>query len=240
MLSTSDLSKNFSGFYAIRQVDFELEEGELHGLIGPNGAGKTTMFNLLTGELSPTEGEIRFKDEDITGASPMEITRLGIGRSFQIVQNFPEMTVREHLRLAIRNEKKTLTSVFENAEKYDDEIRSIADRVTLSDRLDDEVQNLSHGDKRFLEIGMVLGIDPELILLDEPAAGLNQSETVVLRDILREIRSEYTILLVDHDIELVRELSDRITVLHQGEILSQGSPKEIDNDEQIKEVYLGE
>jgi ABC-type branched-subunit amino acid transport system ATPase component len=239
MIESENLRKDFGGFSAVYNVSFELNSGELHGLIGPNGAGKTTLFNLLTGALSPTSGTIRFKGTDITGADPTTITRMGIGRSFQIVQDFPEMTVREHFLLAIRDETRTIGSIF-GTDDYEHTIEATASTVGMSDELDSPVKNLSHGDKRFLEIGMVLGLDPEVVLLDEPAAGLNDSETDVLIDILEEIRAEYTILMIDHDVDLVLDLSDRITVLHQGKILSEGSPEEIRQDERIKEVYLGE
>jgi ABC-type branched-subunit amino acid transport system ATPase component len=239
MIEAKNLRKDFDGFSAVYNVNFELNSGELHGLIGPNGAGKTTMFNLLTGALSPTSGTIRFKGTDITGADPTTITRMGIGRSFQIVQDFPEMTVREHFLLAIRDETRTIGSIF-GTDDYEHKIRATASTVGMSDELDSPVKNLSYGDKRFLEIGMVLGLDPEVVLLDEPAAGLNESETDVLIDILEGIRAEYTILMIDHDVDLVLDLSDRITVLHQGKILSEGSPEEIRQDERIKEVYLGE
>jgi ABC-type branched-subunit amino acid transport system ATPase component len=234
------LTKDFAGFLAVDGVDLEVRRGELHGLIGPNGAGKTTTFNLITGELEPTGGTIRFDGTDITGESPVEITRRGIGRSFQLLQFFPDLTVRKHLRLALRDSADTLGSVFDDAADYEDEVTALAERVQLGDRLDTVAKNLSHGEKRYLDIGLVLGMDPELLMLDEPAAGLNPSETEVLEEILRDLRGEYTMVLIEHDVELVRELVDRLTILHRGEVLATGPPAEITADETVKEVYLGE
>lgn len=240
ILSTKGLTKEFAGFLAVDEVDLTVHEEELHGLIGPNGAGKTTTFNLITGELEPTTGSIQFNGDDITGESPVDITRRGIGRSFQLLQFFPELSVREHFRLALRDGTRTLNTVFEDPAGYEDEIASLAERVQLSDRLDATAKNLSHGEKRYLDIGIVLGMDPELLMLDEPAAGLNPSETELLEEILQDLRGEYTMVLIEHDVELVRRLVDRLTILHRGSILATGSPETITADETVKEVYLGE
>jgi ABC-type branched-subunit amino acid transport system ATPase component len=240
VLTTDGLTKEFSGFVAVDDVDLTVRQGELHGLIGPNGAGKTTTFNLITSELAPTSGTVYFKDEDITGTSPVEVTRRGIGRSFQILQFFPDLTVRKHFRLALRDATSTLRSVFENPSQYDDDIERLAARVQLGGKLDVIAKNLSHGEKRYLDIGLVLAMDPELLLLDEPAAGLNPSETDVLEGILTDLRGQYSTLLIEHDIELVRGLVDRLTILHRGEVLATGPPAEITANETVKEVYLGE
>lgn len=239
MLETHGLTKEFGNIRAVDDVDLEVRRGEVHGLVGPNGAGKTTMFNLLTGELRPTSGGVDFEGTELTGLSPHEIVREGIGRSFQIVQYFPEMTVREHLHLAVRDETRALASVFE-AGDTDEEIQQLASRVRLEDQLDTEVKNLSHGEKRYLDIGMVLGLQPDLLLLDEPAAGLNSSESEHLEAIIDDLRDEYTIFLIEHDIDLVRRLSDRITVLHQGGVLASGTPEEVSENTDVQEVYLGE
>lgn len=240
VLTTEGLTKDFAGFLAVDDVDLTVRQGELHGLIGPNGAGKTTTFNLITSELTPTSGTVRFKNEDITGKSPVEITRRGIGRSFQLLQFFPDLTVRKHLRLALRDSTNTFRSVFEDPSQYDEEIERIAERVQLDGKLDTKAKNLSHGEKRYLDIGLVLALDPELLMLDEPAAGLNPSETDVLEDILTDLRGRYSMMLIEHDIELVRGLVDRLTILHRGEVLATGSPEEITANEIVKEVYLGE
>jgi ABC-type branched-subunit amino acid transport system ATPase component len=240
MLQTEGLTKSFGSITAVDNVDLLIEEGEVHGLIGPNGAGKTTMLNLVTGQLEPTSGKIVLNGQDITGLRPEEIARRGLGRSFQIVQYFPEMTVRENLRLSVRDKEQTLRSVVESSGKYDDEIQALAAELRLEDRLDTEAANLSHGEKRYLDIGMVLGLDPSVLLFDEPAAGLNQSEIHVLEGVLQRLSEEYTIFLIEHNVELIMDLVDRLTVLHRGIILEQGSPSSVRNSQRVKEVYLGE
>jgi ABC-type branched-subunit amino acid transport system ATPase component len=240
VLTTDGVTKEFSGFLALDEVDLTVEQGEIHGLIGPNGAGKTTTFNLITGELKPTSGSINFKGEDITGKSPVEITRRGIGRSFQLLQFFPDLSVREHLRLAVRDSSEVLKSVFEDPATYDDRIQELAERVQLGEKLGTTAKNLSHGEKRYLDIGMVLAMEPELLALDEPAAGLNSSETDVLKEILEDLRGDFSMIVIEHDVEMVRDLVDRMTILHRGSVLATGSPAEITGNERVKEVYLGE
>lgn len=240
MLETDGLTKTFGSLTAVDDVSLSLEPGEIHGLIGPNGAGKTTFVNLITGMLQPTAGSVWFDGEDITGISPSDLARRGIGRSFQVVEYFPEMTVREHLQLAVRDPTQTVTSVFDRDTDHTNRIESIAECVHLIDKLDVVAKNLSHGEKRFLDIGAVLGLDAEVILFDEPAAGLNTSESEELMEIIRGLQGNYMILIIEHDVELVRNLADRITVLHNGGVLATDTPDAIVNNEQVKEVYLGE
>lgn len=240
MLETKGLTKEFDSLIAVNEADITLEKGEIHGLIGPNGAGKTTLINLITGMLQPTAGTIKFRDEEITESSPADIARQGIGRSFQVVQYFPEMTVREHLHLAIRDPTRTIISVFDSSDGDTERIESIAERVHLDDQLDVVSKNLSHGEKRFLDIGVVLGTDADVILFDEPAAGLNIAESQELSEIIEELRGHYTIMIVEHDVELVRSLADQITVLHNGSVLATDTPDAIVDNSKVKEVYLGE
>lgn len=240
MLSVEGLTKEFGSLVAVDDLTLELEDGEIHGLIGPNGAGKTTTINLITGELSPTRGSVEFHGEDIGGLPPEKITRKGIGRSFQVVQYFPEMTVRKHLRLAVRDPSRTVGSAFGRRTDYTEEIERVAELAHLDGKLDTVARNLSHGEQRFLDIALVLAVDSEVILFDEPAAGLNQSETDEVRDLLDELRGDYTMLVIEHDIDLVRAISDRITVLHNGAVLTTGTPEEVVDNPDVKEVYLGE
>ena len=240
ILETQDLTKKFDSLVAVDEVNLTLVPGEIHGLIGPNGAGKTTLINLITGGLSPTSGAVRFKGDDIAGLSPSAIARRGLGRSFQVVQYFPEMTVRQHLDLAVRDPTRTITSVLGGGDDNTERIEAIAERVHLGDVLDSDAKNLSHGEKRFLDIGTVLGLGTDVILFDEPAAGLNTSESNELREIIEELSGEFTILMVEHNVELVRSLADRITVLHDGSVLATGTPDEIVANTEVREVYLGE
>jgi ABC-type branched-subunit amino acid transport system ATPase component len=240
MLTVEGLRKEFGSLVAVRDVDLTLRKGEIHGLIGPNGAGKTTTVDLITGELAPTGGTVRLDGEDIGGLSPADIARRGIGRSFQVVQYFPDMTVREHLHLAVRDPGQTLRSLVDRGASTTDRVEQVAERVHLGDALDVVAKNLSHGEKRFLDIGVVLGVDADLLLLDEPAAGLNASETAELQRIIEDLRGEYTILIIEHDIDLIRRLTDRITVLHNGAVLATDEPESIVENEEVKEVYLGE
>lgn len=239
MLEVESLTKEFGGFVAVDDVDLSIDEGVVHGIIGPNGAGKTTLFNLITGEFNPTKGTVTFRGRDITGATPEQITRLGIGRSFQIVEYFPELTVRENLRLAARDERRTLGAAVSDAD-YDDAVETVAGLIRLDSVLDREASNLSHGEKRYLDIGMVLALDPELILFDEPVAGLNQSEYEMLQTILEDLREDYTMMVVEHNVEFIVEIVDRLTVIHRGQILQEGTPDEIRNSSRVREVYLGE
>lgn len=239
MLEVESLTKQFGGFVAVDEVDLTIEEGVVHGIIGPNGAGKTTLFNLITGEFSPTRGTVTFRGRDITGATPEQITRLGIGRSFQIVEYFPELTVRENLRLAARNEERTIRAAFSDSD-YDGEVETVASLVNLDTVLDREASNLSHGEKRYLDIGMVLALDPDLILFDEPVAGLNQSEYETLQSILEGLRGDYTMMVVEHNVDFIVEIVDRLTVIHRGQLLAEGTPEEIKNNSRVQEVYLGE
>jgi len=240
MLSVEGLTKEFESVVAVDDVDLELRSGEIHGLIGPNGAGKTTTVNLITGELTPTAGSIQFEGEELIGESPSSIARRGIGRSFQVVQFFPEMTVRKHLKLAVRDSTETVRSVARRETDYTSQIREVAERVNLESDLDTVARSLPHGKKRFLDIGMVLAMDSKVILFDEPAAGLNPSETDEVEEILESLRGEYTVLIVEHDVELVRSISDRITVLHNGSVLTTDTPENVVENPQVKEVYLGE
>ncbi|WP_233255109.1 ABC transporter ATP-binding protein [Halopenitus persicus] len=245
VLSTDGLTKSFSGFLAIDNVDFAIEHGELRALIGPNGAGKTTFFNLLSGTFSPTEGTIEVKGEDVTGKQPHQIVDHGIARSFQISNLFDGMTVMENLRLGVLSTRTDgfslsfLASDIENDERVKSQAYEVARQVDLGDAADAEVSELSHGQKRKLEIGIALSLDPELLLLDEPAAGLTTDETMELVDTIRSVSDDRTILLIEHDMELVHDLADTISVLHHGELIAEGDPTDVRENSQVQNVYLG-
>lgn len=246
LLRTEGLTKKFGGLVAVDDVDFTLEEGEIHCIIGPNGAGKTTFFNLITGGLEPTEGTVYLGDENIVGKPPKKILEHGLARSFQISQLFNGLTVMENIRLGLLGAQDDMSrfkfafSHIENNEDLKEEAYRIAERINLGEEADTEVDALPHGKKRNLEIGLALSTGAGVLLLDEPAAGLTTSETEELMNLIREIAKERTILLVEHDMHLVMGIAEKITVLHNGQVLAQGPPQEIQTDETVKEVYLGE
>ncbi|MFC7238237.1 ABC transporter ATP-binding protein [Saliphagus sp. GCM10025317] len=252
ILRTEGLVKRFGEFTATDHVDLELEHGEFRSLIGPNGAGKTTLFNLISGALPVTEGEIYFAGRDdeeptaITSLSPAERVRRGIGRSFQISNIFGGLSVRENVRLAVqsvnREEIGLLESLFRPTDRYDEitaETEHILERVGLESVADVTANALAYGDRRRLEIGVVLATDPELVLLDEPTAGMSVEETRETIDLIQDVLVDQTLLLIEHDIELVMELSDRISVLNRGELLAEGTPDQIASNQAVQDAYLG-
>jgi branched-chain amino acid transport system ATP-binding protein len=245
VLETENLTKRFGGLTAVNGVNFQLQEGELKAVIGPNGAGKTTFFNLLTGALPPTEGSITLNGREITNLEPYEIARLGVGRSFQISNLFTELTVLENVRLGIQiqNESpKDISYYIGRAGQNEEtiaEAEEIVSKVRLSEETDKKVSELAHGKKRQLEVALTLSIDPEVILLDEPAAGLTPEETTQLIDIIESVAEERTIMLIDHDVDFITDISDTIAVLHQGEIIADGTPEEVQADAEVQRVYLG-
>ncbi|MFC7045324.1 ABC transporter ATP-binding protein [Halobacteriaceae archaeon GCM10025711] len=246
ILETENLTKRFGELTAVDSVDLAIGAGEFRSVIGPNGAGKTTTFNLITGAMAPTEGVVRFAGEDVTPLPPHERVRRGIGRSFQITNVFGGLSVRENVRLAAQSVFDAGFSVrealFRNAGTFDDvnaQTDEVLDRVGLADRADEYADTLAYGERRRLEIGLVLATDPELVLLDEPTAGMSADETQATMDLIEEVLSDRTLLLIEHDIDLVMRVSDRITVLARGAILAEGTPGEIANDPDVQEAYLG-
>ncbi|KTG26945.1 ABC transporter ATP-binding protein [Haloferax profundi] len=246
ILETQNLTKEFGKLVAVDDVNLDIERGEFRSLIGPNGAGKTTTFNLLTGALRPTRGTVTFNGEDVSALPPHQRVRRGLGRSFQITNVFSGLTVRENVRLAAqaaRHEGFTPVEEFlDNKDSFDD-VNEHTDRVLersgLLGRGDEPADVMAYGDKRRLEIAIVLATDPEMVLLDEPTAGMSAEETRSTMDLIDEVLSDRTLLLIEHDIDLVMRVSDRITVLHRGEILSEGTPEEVSEDPEVREAYFG-
>ena len=246
ILRTENLTKRFGQFTATADIDLEIKRGEFRSIIGPNGAGKTTLFNLVTGALPVTDGHIYFDGEEITDLSPPERVRRGIGRSFQISNIFGGLTVRENVRLAAqsisRNEYNFIESLFKTTDQYDgmnERTDDVLNRIGLMQIADERANALAYGDKRRLEIGVVLATDPEIVLFDEPTAGMSVEETRKTIELIEEVLVDQTLLIIEHDIELVMELSDRITVLNHGEILAEGTPEEITEDQRVQDAYLG-
>ncbi len=245
ILQTHNLRKEFDGLVAVDDVSLRVRRGVLHAIIGPNGAGKTTLFNLISGILKPTAGRVSFLGRDITGLSPHRIAMLGIGRSFQITNLFPNLTVLENVRLAAQargRESLRFWSHYRNFRQYEERALQVIAQVGLSGREFLPARVLPHGDQRKLEIAVLLASDPELLLLDEPMAGVALAEVPLLVETIRRIREkgEQTILLVEHKMDIVMTISDVITVMHQGRILTEGSPEQISADERVQHAYLGD
>jgi branched-chain amino acid transport system ATP-binding protein len=240
LLWTEDLTVRFGGLTALNQVNFAVERGEVRAIIGPNGAGKSTFFNCLTGVLRPSSGHVRFNGEDITGASPDRISRKGIARSYQITNILPNATALENVRIAAQSRRHGW-SLFTHYRAYSDIIEkaeAALDAVGLRAKAGELAANLSHGEQRNLEIGIALATEPQLLCLDEPTAGMSAAETHDTMELVRRIAKDLTILIVEHDMQVVMELAQRITVLHYGEILAEGTPSEIQQNPRVLEVYL--
>ena len=242
ILETRNLTKDFGGLTAVNGVNFLVSKGELRAVIGPNGAGKTTFFNMIAGKITPTRGEIWFKGEDITNIPPYIITRKGIGRSYQITNIFPKLTVFENIRLAVQAMKVTYdfwTDV-RCLNGINQKVMNILDVLKLTDESETLASNLPHGLQRHLEIGIALASDPVLLLLDEPAAGMTREEIQRMMELIKDISQKgLTVILIEHDMTFVMAVSEKITVLHEGRILAEGRPEDIQTNEEVQRVYLG-
>ncbi len=245
ILETRNLRKEFDGLVAVDNVSLKVREGRLHAIIGPNGAGKTTLFNLISGILPPTSGRILLRGQDITGLPPHEIARRGIGRSFQITNLFPNLTVLESVRLAVQARGPYGLRFWSHYRRYrecEEKAVEIIRKVGLGGREFYLTRALPHGDQRKLEIALLLAMEPEILLLDEPTAGMASGEIPAMMELISSLREEgrHTILLVEHKMDVVMSLSDVITVMHQGRILAEGAPEEIRANEEVQRAYLGE
>ncbi|MEW5960425.1 MAG: ABC transporter ATP-binding protein [Chloroflexota bacterium] len=244
ILETQNLRKDFGGLVAVSKVSLKVKAHSLHSIIGPNGAGKTTFFNLLSGSLKPTGGRVIFKGRDITYLPAHRIAHLGLGRSFQITNVFPTLTVLENVRLAAQalgRDNFKFWRHYQHFTGYEQRARRVVAQVGLDEQADMPARMLPHGDKRKLELGIMLAADPELLLLDEPTAGMAREEIPLLIEVIEQIRSQgnKTIMLVEHKMDLVMNISDRITVMHQGQVLAEGAPAEIAANEVVQSAYLG-
>ncbi len=240
ILRTENLSVRFGGLSALNGVNFAVQRDEIRAIIGPNGAGKSTFFNCLTGVLHPSSGHILFKGEDITGLPPNRISQKGIARSYQITNILPNATVLENVRIAAQS-RRHAWSLFTHHRAYRDIIdkaETVLEQVGLRGKADELAANLSHGEQRNLEIGIALATEPELLCLDEPTAGMSAAETHETMALVRRIANNLTILIVEHDMQVVMGLAQRITVLDYGEILAEGTPAEIQQNPRVLEVYL--
>jgi branched-chain amino acid transport system ATP-binding protein len=240
VLKTERLSVRFGGLAALSQVDFELARDEVRAIIGPNGAGKSTFFNCLTGVLRPTAGRVLFNGEDITGLPSNTISQKGIARSYQITNILPNASVLENVRIAAQSRRHAWNIVSHHSAFADinGKTEAAIDSVGLLSKAHELASNLSHGEQRNLEIGIALATEPTLLCLDEPTAGMSAAETHDTMQLVRRIAKDLTILIVEHDMQVVMELCHRITVLHYGEILADGTPEEIQRNPKVQEVYL--
>lgn len=247
ILHTDGLTKTFGELIAVESVDIGIERGEFRSVIGPNGAGKTTLFDLVSGALSPTDGAIYFDGEEITDLDPHERVHRGLARSFQLTTVFNGLTVRENVRLAaqsvtlegMRGHERLLADKNGFGE-INSQTQDVLARIGLADLADEQASTLAYGDRRRLEIGLVLATAPEVVLLDEPTAGMSSEETNETITLIERVLSDKSLVLVEHDVELVMEISDRITVLHQGRMLAEGTPSDIAANDAVQEAYLGE
>ncbi len=245
ILETQHLRKDFGGLVAVDDVSLRVRDGSLHSIIGPNGAGKTTLFNLLSGVFKPSAGRVIFRGRDITGLPPHRIAHLGIGRSFQITNIFPNLTVLENVRLAAQAMGRHSLNLLASASHYsvyEERAREVLERVGLGDKSHLLASMLPHGDKRKLAIGILLASDPQVLLLDEPTAGMASEQVPQLMALIAQIRQSgnKTILLVEHNMDVVMNVSDAITVMYYGNVLAEGKPAEIAANEQVQHAYLGE
>lgn len=243
ILTMSGVHKSFGDAQIIRGVDLELRAGERHAVIGPNGAGKSTVFHLISGHYVPTGGRIHFDGHDIQGASPQYINRLGLARSFQITNLFPKLSVYENLRIAVMRRhgvQHTLWRFIGSYAKVREETEQLMELVRLTGRRDASAAELSYSEQRSMEIGMALASDPKVILLDEPMAGMSHEETDYAVELIKSVTQGRSLLIVEHDMDVVFSLCDRISVLVYGQVIATGTPEEIRNNQKVKEAYLGE
>ncbi|WP_053948652.1 ABC transporter ATP-binding protein [Halolamina sediminis] len=246
MLRTAGLTKNFGGLTAVDDVDFRLREGELCSLIGPNGAGKTTFFDLLTGALEPTAGSIELRRdgewESLTDADPAAVAQAGVHRSYQITNVFPERTVLENVRVAAQAAGENAWKGWRNANTFEEHIEEahrILDRVGLDALADRPASALAHGEKRQLEVGIALAGDPDVLLLDEPNAGVSSESVDDIIDLIADVATDHAVLLVEHNMDIVMNVSDRIVVLNQGAVIADDEPAAVRDDPAVQRAYLG-
>ena len=243
ILETRGLSHDFKGLKVISGVNLRVIEGERHAIIGHNGAGKTTLFNLITGSIMPRGGRIFFKGRDVTSSRPCKLTRMGMGRSFQITSTFSRLTVFENIRMGILSKKGIRFSLFRNVDRMKAitvETDRVLRNINLLEERDVPAGELSYGKHRSLEVGMAVATDPDLVMLDEPTAGMSREETRRTVALIRRLTEGRTMVIIEHDMDVVFSLADHITVLHHGEILVSGSPEEIRNSPVVRGAYLGE
>lgn len=243
VLKLQDIYKDFDGLEVLKGITLDIQQGEKHAIIGPNGAGKSTLFNLITGKHRPSKGRIFLKGRDITGEAPHRLNRLGMSRSFQIVNIFSTMTVFENVRNVVVSKNRANFNMFSllgGMNGINRQTEEILKEIGLQERGKDIAGELSYGQQRALEIGLTIATEPELVLLDEPTAGMSSEETREAVKLIERVTEGKTLVIVEHDMEVVFRLADRITVIYYGQVLATGPPEEIRQDPKVKDAYLGE
>jgi branched-chain amino acid transport system ATP-binding protein len=242
ILEVKDLYKHFGNLTAVNGINLSVDKGKRHAIIGPNGAGKTTLFNLLSGRFRPSQGQILFRGQDITGMPSYRISRLGIARSFQIINVFPQLSVFENIHAVLMSKHHIRYHFLRNLKKWKnvtEETFPLLEQIGLLDKKDVLAGFLSYGEQRALEVGLTIASDPELILLDEPTAGMSMDETRQAIKLIDRVTKGKTLVIIEHDMEVIFSLADLITVMQYGEVLTTGAPEEIRKDQRVKEAYLG-
>jgi urea transport system ATP-binding protein len=240
LLEVKGLTTVVSGYRILNNLDFSVEENELRVLLGPNGAGKTTLIAMITGQFKPTSGRIVFNGQDITGRAPDEIFLAGISRKFQVPNMYETLSVYDNVMVSLLTERKVFKYMFKRVTpEENDRIWEILEFVDLADKANDPVDTLSHGERQWLEMGMLVASNPKLMLQDEPTTGMTEEGKRRTADLIRRIARNHTVLLVEHDMHLVRQIANKVTVMHQGQVLAEGPLAEVVQNDQVKAVYLG-
>ncbi|MEH2074116.1 MAG: urea ABC transporter ATP-binding protein UrtD [Nostoc sp.] len=240
ILETENVTVSFDGFKALNQLNFSMDVGELRVVIGPNGAGKTTFLDVITGKVQPTVGRVLFKGRNLRSLPEYRIARLGIGRKFQTPRIYLNLTPRENLEITSNKNKNVFSTLFERSNIFEkNNIKGLLETIGLTPKADIRAGLLSHGEKQRLEIGMLVAQSPDLLLVDEPAAGLTDEETYNIGELLLALAQSHSILVIEHDMEFVRQIANKVTVLHEGSVLCEGNFEEVQNDSRVIEVYLG-
>ena len=240
LLSLENITVSFEGFLALNDLNLSLNKGELRAVIGPNGAGKTTFLDVITGKVKPTKGKVLFKGKTLIGIKEHKIARLGVGRKFQSPRVFENLTVKENLEISVSTPKSPLNLINKKIKNDQlDEIEHLMKVINLSKKINSKAGALSHGQEQWLEIAMLLGQKPDLMLVDEPVAGLTDEETDLTADLLKSLSGDNTVVVIDHDMEFIRRLDSNVSVLNQGTVLCEGTMDTIQNDKKVIDVYLG-
>ena len=240
LLELRGVSVSFDGFLALNDLNLQLAPGELRAVIGPNGAGKTTFLDVITGKVKPTQGDVFFRGKSLVGQSEHHISRLGIGRKFQTPRVYQNLSPRRNLELAVRGPHGPFNLLFSPLSREQrDRVQHLLGVVGLESHAAQQSGGLSHGQKQWLEIAMLVAQDPELLLVDEPVAGLTDKETERTGELLRQLAGDHTVLVIEHDMDFIRDLQAPVTVLHEGHVLCEGSMEQVQNDPRVIEVYLG-